>query len=180
MRVPTQYGYVALDFTAEMRKAEADTSTVEATFELPNGLPFTLGSERFRCAKALFAGSLLGDGSGQTGLVEQIFHAIAKCDADIQAELYANVVLAGGSSRAFRASPSAWPRTWRRWHPPRPRSTSSRRPSPNTARCSAARSSRRARRSRACGSRGRSTRSTVRRWSIVSAVGRAAHESFGR
>lgn len=63
---------------------------------MPEGLLFTIGRERFRCPEALFDPSLLG--MSAPGIVDTIFDAIMKCDADILKDLYANVVLSGGNT----------------------------------------------------------------------------------
>merc|ERR1711981_1537584 len=45
--------YVAEDFEQELKDAETST-TVEKTYELPDGQVITVGNERFRCPEALF------------------------------------------------------------------------------------------------------------------------------
>lgn len=80
--------YVALNFEQE--------TVAPATFHLPDGRSIDIGKERCRCPEAFFQPTAVGlDGQG---IHEKIIDSIMKVDTSIQRDLFANIVLSGGSS----------------------------------------------------------------------------------
>jgi len=93
--VKEKLAYIALDFDTEMKSA-SESSDLEKTYELPDGNIITVGNERFRCPEVLFQPSFIGKEA--SGIHDTTFQSIMKCDVDIRKDLYANVVLSGGTT----------------------------------------------------------------------------------
>jgi actin-related protein len=72
------------------------SSSIEQDYPLPDGNIIQVGSERFRCPEALFKPSMIGLESNGVHLTT--FNSIMKCDMDVRKDLYANIVLSGGTT----------------------------------------------------------------------------------
>jgi len=87
--------YVALDFEADMEKSKEDISC-NKEYEMPDGQIITVGNERFRCPEVLFKPDMIG--LEDQGIVDTTYTSILACDVDIRKDLYANIVMSGGST----------------------------------------------------------------------------------
>jgi len=87
--------FVAMDFDQELADAD-QSSDLEKDYELPDGNIITIGNERFRCPEVLFRPNLIGN--EQEGIHQLTFQSIMKCDVDIRKDLYANIVMSGGTT----------------------------------------------------------------------------------
>lgn len=82
--------YVAKDFDKEKK------TTVTENHTLPDGRSIEIGDERLRCPEALFQPAVAN--LDAQSLPDKIRDSIAMVDVSIQRDLFANVVLSGGST----------------------------------------------------------------------------------
>ena len=87
--------YMANDFSAELSAFRSDGK--QQQFEFPDGTAVTVEDQMIRCPELLLRPSL--DGKENMGLHEVISQqVIDECDIEIRNDLYANIILAGGTA----------------------------------------------------------------------------------
>ncbi len=77
-------------------KTAVESSSIDKSYELPDGNIITVGNERFRTPEVLFQPSLIGKEA--SGIHDCTFQTIMKCDVDIRKDLYQNIVMSGGTT----------------------------------------------------------------------------------
>jgi actin len=94
--IKEKLGYVVeQNFDAAVKEA-AENSSVEKTYELPDGRTIVVGPERFQCPEILFQPSHAG--LELEGVHKYAFDSVMKCDVDVRKDLFQNLILSGGST----------------------------------------------------------------------------------
>ncbi|KAF9761596.1 actin [Nosema granulosis] len=87
--------YVSSDYDQDVRNTDL-LSSITKNYEMPDGQIIEIGNERFRAPELLFKPHLRG--YELMSIHDTIFDSIKACDVDIRKDLYANIVLSGGST----------------------------------------------------------------------------------
>lgn len=89
--------FIAQDY--EKTLAEAGSSNQHnKDFELPDGQVVQVNTPRFKAPELIFKPALAKQGDETLGLAELCIKSINDCDVDVRTDLYANVILSGGST----------------------------------------------------------------------------------
>jgi actin-related protein len=88
--IKERYCYISEAFDNEAEKVQ------EVLYELPDGQTIKLEAERYECPEILFQPQLVTPNSD--GIHQLAYRSINKCDIGLQATLYSNILLAGGST----------------------------------------------------------------------------------
>ena len=87
--------YVVGDFDAAIKEA-GESHSCEKNYELPDGRKILIGKERFECAEILFQPQKAGH--DLEGVHNYCYDSVMKCDNDVRRDLFANIILSGGST----------------------------------------------------------------------------------
>eukprot|EP00013_Stygamoeba_regulata_P005474 CAMPEP_0177636916 /NCGR_PEP_ID=MMETSP0447-20121125/4694_1 /TAXON_ID=0 /ORGANISM="Stygamoeba regulata, Strain BSH-02190019" /LENGTH=417 /DNA_ID=CAMNT_0019138811 /DNA_START=63 /DNA_END=1316 /DNA_ORIENTATION=+ len=100
--IKEQACYVAVDPAQEEELLSSTSArggssqSLRVKYRLPDGQQIEVGGERFRAPEVLFRPHLIGEEF--EGVHECVANSIRRADIDLRRELYANIVLSGGST----------------------------------------------------------------------------------
>jgi actin beta/gamma 1 len=87
--------YVVGDFDAAIKEA-SESHSCEKNYELPDGRKILIVKERFECPEILFQPKKFG--FNIEGIHNYCYDSVMKCDTDVRRDLFANIILSGGST----------------------------------------------------------------------------------
>ncbi|XP_069127406.1 actin-5-like [Argopecten irradians] len=90
--IKEKFCYVSSDFGLEMTSVSAS----KENYTLPDGKIIKIDRKRFQCPECLFNPSLIG--LETIGIHKAIYYSILRCNQDLTADMFSNVVLTGGTS----------------------------------------------------------------------------------
>jgi len=94
-QIKERFCYVGYDLDVEKRLA-LETTTLMASYTLPDGRVIRLGSERYAASEVLFQPTLIDVES--KGVHDMLFSMIQEADIDLRPSFYKHIVLSGGST----------------------------------------------------------------------------------
>lgn len=77
-------------------KESTESSAHEKEYQLPDGRKIVLGSERFKCAEALFEPTHAR--FELEGVQKYCYDAVQRCEPELRRELLGNLILSGGNT----------------------------------------------------------------------------------
>lgn len=91
-KIKEELCYTSLNYKEEMNAFSGN----EKQFPMPDGQALTVGHPQITASEALFQPSIIG--SHSPGLQQIVYKTVMDCDYDSRKELYANIVVSGGTS----------------------------------------------------------------------------------
>lgn len=90
--------YTCANYKTECEQAEVKQS-YEREYTMPDGATITLSQNRFATPEVMFNPAMLGEAFANVPGIHQLLHnCVSSCDADLQKEMFTNLVLAGGNT----------------------------------------------------------------------------------
>lgn len=94
--IKERHAFVALDYNRFMKRAQRHPDDFQRSYELPDGQVIKTGDALFRCTEGIFQPSFFG--SEAQGIHRVAFDAIQETPRDTRREMFANILLAGGTT----------------------------------------------------------------------------------